>query len=213
MEPQQVPAVCQRCKAPFMTFVDQRLDPRCPAPRCGGKGTVLQGAYYYAGDSGVPVGFKSVTEVLTRKPPSEQEVASLLALFRAAQANPEKIDREALKAALQQAPRFRTLSDALPETNEGLYGFISMVISLLTALATTAVWTTRAIRRARLKQARAARAADVLRRREAKERTEDEKKRQARLARRARKQQSQSAPAVTAPNPRKQWKPKKPGQS
>jgi hypothetical protein len=169
---------------------------------------VLQGAYWYAGDSGVPIGFKSITEFLTKKPPTPQEVDRLLAFFKAARANPEKIDREALKAVLQRTPELASLADTIPQTRVELYAFVQSLFVMLSAFAGATIWVTNAMRRSRIKRARAERDAEALRKREARERRQDAKKRRERLAQRARLQLRQERADAT--NPRKLWKPKRP---
>lgn len=168
---------------------------------------MVHGAYWYAGESGPPIGFTSMKEFLTKTPPTEAETLRLLAFFKAAQANPERLDRQAIKATLQETPALRPLARVLPHDNGELYAFLTLIISMLGAFGNATIRATRAIRRKRLKQARANRGAEEARKRETKDEADRRKKRRERIARRiAREIKAKRGQERESLAPRKIWK-------
>jgi len=127
-----VPAFCDTCGAVFrsgfvvenstnITFAGNRSGP-CPV--CGGMGHVPDGVFNFVGNT---------IEILSAPQRTLDELSRLAKILheaRETKQNPEQVAETIRK----EVPGLSSLADFLPKTRAELYGFIALIVAVITLL-------------------------------------------------------------------------------
>ncbi|WP_367108824.1 SEC-C metal-binding domain-containing protein [uncultured Psychrobacter sp.] len=128
----KVPAICDNCDSIFpslfnfhnsnnISFTGCQAE---PCPNCGGIGHIPDGVYNFIGDT---------IELLSGPQRSINELEKLASILEHAKNNkatPQTIAEEIDKAI----PELSSIKDLLPKTRSELYGFITILLTILTLI-------------------------------------------------------------------------------